>query len=293
MDVLADPIDHLPGQRMRGRLDLRFAAVAGRTVATALAQAPPLQMVRSFGLADGAALVHLHNIAGGVLAGDDLAIAVEVAPGAQAQLTTTGANRIYRSRDGAAARQRTRVDVGAGGLLEYLPDPTIPFAGAVYEQATRIDLAADAGLCWWEVLAPGRSAAGESFAYRRLRLDLDLWAAGRPIAIERLLLEPAERPLSSRARMGGYTHLASGYLCRVGPPPERWLELEAGLARLAQELSRPGAVLWGVSALPAHGLLVRGLATSSAPLSGAMLEFWGAAKRELYGRSPNVPRKVY
>ncbi|HYF64862.1 MAG TPA: urease accessory protein UreD [Herpetosiphonaceae bacterium] len=150
--LLAVPPDPMPAQRMRGRLDLRFAAADGRTAATVLAQAPPLESVRAFPMADGAALVHLHNIAGGVLAGDDLDLSLAVEPQALAQLTTTGANRIYRSRDGAPARQRTRVAVGAGGMLEYLPGPTIPFAGAACEQTTRIDLAAGAGLCWWEVM---------------------------------------------------------------------------------------------------------------------------------------------
>ena len=87
--------------------------------------------MRAFPLADGAALVHLHNVSGGLLGGDQLGLEVEVGPGAAAQLTTTGSTRLYRSRgDHLCAMQRTNVRVGEEGLLEYVPDPLIPFAGS-------------------------------------------------------------------------------------------------------------------------------------------------------------------
>src|SRR5215210_3454247 len=98
-------------------------------------------------------------------------------------MTSTGATRIYRSREGRVpAVQRTSINVAENGLLEYLPDPLIPFAGSSYHQETRIELAAGAGLFWWETVAPGRDARGEVFAYDRLQITLDLLAAGGPVA---------------------------------------------------------------------------------------------------------------
>ena len=65
-------------------------------------QDPPWKVVRAFRQPDGGVLVHLHNVSGGVLAGDRLALDVEVHAGAAAQITTTGATRLYRHRAGAA-----------------------------------------------------------------------------------------------------------------------------------------------------------------------------------------------
>ena len=45
------------------------------------AQRPPLRVVRGFQQEDGSALVHLHNISGGVLGGDQLTLFADVAPG--------------------------------------------------------------------------------------------------------------------------------------------------------------------------------------------------------------------
>ena len=134
---------------MNGRLRLRFDAASGDrpTSVTVLEQEPPLKVVRAFPTGEGGALVHLQNLSGGVLGGDTLENHFEVGQRAYAQITTTGATRLYKSRCGAEdAVQRTRVHVAAGGLLEYLPDPLIPFAETRYRQETRIDLEHGAGL---------------------------------------------------------------------------------------------------------------------------------------------------
>src|SRR5215207_4524182 len=282
--------------RVHGRLRLRFESER-RTQTTVLRvceQRPPLKVVRAFPTDDGGALVHLHNLSGGVLGDDLLELSVEVGPAAIAQLTSTGATRVYRSRHGArAARQLTRISVGAGGLLEYLPDPLIPFAGSRYQQETTVELAAGAGLFWWETVAPGREARGELFAYERLRLRTDIAADGTPFALERIDLEPARRPLDSPLRLGPYRHLSSFYVCRAGVEPRRWLELEATLGELARRLSRAGRVLWGVSALRAHGLLVRALGVKGWDIQTGLPDFWQAAKSYLYGRDATPPRKIY
>ena len=288
--------------RTVGLLHLRFHRSAqekegagwGPTRLQPLAQQPPLRVVRAFPLEDGAALTHLHNVSGGVLGGDQLTLRVAVEAGAQVQLTSTGATRVYRHRPTfAAASQVNSFTVAPGGLLEYLPDSLIPFAGARFQQQTRIELAEDAGLFYWEVIAPGREAHNELFAYDELALHLDITAAGQPIVRERLRLQPALRPLTSLARMGAYRYFGTFYICRVGVPAAQWLALESELMALAQRLTQPGSVLWGVSTMPAHGLTVRTLSLTNRAISDGLLQFWQQAKVVLYGRKPIPPRKVY
>src|SRR5258706_2253463 len=128
--------------RVHGRLCLRFEARGDRnqTILAASEQQLPLRIVRAFQLDDGGALVHLHNLSGGVLGGDHLDVTVEVGPRAVAQATSTGATRIYRSRKNAEpAEQRLQIRVEDDGLVEYLPDQLIPFVGSCYRQETRIE----------------------------------------------------------------------------------------------------------------------------------------------------------
>lgn len=297
---LVDKPSETSKARMQGCLWLNFDYAAstaqslGHTRLSVRAQQPPLQVIRAFTTTEGAALVHLHNLSGGVLGGDHLELKVEVGPHAQAQLTSTGATRLYRQRAGfRPAEQHTEIQVAEGGLLEYLPDPLIPFAGACYHQRTHIKLSPDAGLFWWETIAPGREARGESFEYDRLQIELDLMVAGRPLALERLRLEPALRPLNSATRLGPYRYLTSFYICRPGVEAAEWSGLETTLLELVRELSRPGEVVWGVSTLPAHGLIVRGLSQRHPDITTGLLAFWQRAKQALYGRPALPPRKIY
>lgn len=264
------------------------------TVVDILAQRPPLRVVRPFRLPDGAALLHLHNVSGGVVKGDRLAMEVEVRPGARAQLTTTGATRIYGGRHTeSSAQQDTTITVGEDALLEYLPDPLIPYAGSVYLQRTRFTLAAGAGLFAWDVFAPGRAARGEIFAYDRLSWETTIAAGDIPIVVERACLEPGVRPVDSPARLGPYRYFASFYACRVGVDAGQWANVERSLAALACELTVPGTTLWGASCLPAHGIAIRGVSMTGRSLLAALPRFWSAAKRLLYGQESHMPRKIY
>jgi urease accessory protein len=184
------------------------------------------------------------------------------------------------------------VKADENALIEYLPDPLIPFARSRYHQETTIRLAPGAGLFWWETVAPGREAHGELFEYDLLQLKLDITAEGRPVAQERIKLEPGRRRLSSPVRLGHYRYFSTFYICRVGLDAARWLALEKQLAQIATSLSSPAETLWGVSTLPAHGLVVRALSVKGRPIEAGLLTFWRAAKMALYGLPAVPPRKV-
>jgi urease accessory protein len=283
-------------RHVEASLALHFAvdATTGRTVLSASVQEPPLRVVRAFALDDGSALAHLHNVSGGLLGGDHLSLAVNVGAGASVQLTTTGGTRIYRPRKNAPPTTQTNdIRVGENALLEYVPDAIIPYAGARFAQRTRIDLAAGAGLFWWEVIAPGREASGEMFAYESIEMRTDVTANGRLIAAENIRLEPRGRALRSIARLGAYRYWATFYICRVGLEAPAWLAAEEHLREAAGDLQRPGEMLWGVSTLPADGLIVRGLAVRGRDALGGLHALWNAAKLRLYGRAAVPPRKVH
>jgi urease accessory protein len=275
-------------------LDFALDAFSGRTILAASHQDPPLKVVRAFATADGSALAHLHNVSGGLLGGDQLALSVRVRAGAAVQLTTTGATRIYRPRSGASAvSQVSEIAIGENALLEHVPDAIVPFAGARYWQRTTIHLASGAGLFWWEILAPGREARGEIFEYERVEMKTDVLALGRPVACERVCLEPSRRGLSNLARLGPYRYWATFCVCRVGLQSSTWLAAERRLREVAESLTKDSdEIAIGISALVAHGLVIRCLARRGRGVMPALHELWNAAKLLLYDREAVAPRKV-
>jgi urease accessory protein len=276
------------------RLHLSFeAADAGATALRVREQQPPWRVVRGFRTASGETLAHVHNVSGGILDTDSLSWQIDVGVGAQAQVTSTGATRVYRSRSAdRRASQHMQAAVASDAYLEYLPDQLIPFAGSRFDQTTRVELERGASLIWWDRVAPGREASDEIFRFESLTSQFELIAAGRPIAIERWTLAPLVERLDSIARLGPFRHFASCYVCRAGEPVAYWKDFESRMQCMADSLS--GAeVLWGVTSLAAHGLVIRGLAVNGRSLADGLVELWKAAKWILCGRVATLPRKVH
>jgi urease accessory protein len=281
--------------RLEASLTLDFARdeLAGHTVLAASRQEPPLKVVRAFAVQDGAALAHLHNVSGGLLGGDRLALRVNVGAGARVQLTTTGATRIYRPRrEALPATQSNEFTLHEDALLEYVPDAIIPYAGACFSQTTAIHLAPGAGIFWWEILAPGREARGESFAYDSVEMKADIGTRGQAIASERVRIVPRKRSTRSFGRLGPYRTWATFCIAQVGRSAAEWLALEHELCKQALPLTQHGETLWAVSALPAHGVMVRCVAVHGRHVLPGLQALWQMAKRRLYCCDAVPPRKA-
>jgi urease accessory protein UreH len=136
-------------------------------------------------------------------------------------------------------------------------------------------------------------AAGERFAFERLRIQTEVYAAQRPVLREDFLLEPARKELSAAARMFEYSHAASLCAVQEGRPAAFWRLLEDRLNQIAQVRTRPGEAVWGASTLASDGVIVRGLSMSGRFIPEALIEFWRAARLAATGEDAAPPRKIY
>lgn len=278
--------------RIPSRLDLRFASDGDCTRMFVLAQDPPWRAIRAFRNSLGQALVHLHNVSGGVLAGDLLHLSIDAEPSARVQVTSVGAARIYRKGPNRpTACVSTSIRIGDGALLEYLPDVIIPFAGSRFSQSTSISLAGNAGFIGWETIAAGRIAGGEVFAFDSFHSECSVRSDIRPLALERFTLIPSERNPQSIARWGRFRYTATLYICHTGVAQPRWRDLESKLSELAADDTSASA-RWGVSTLIAHGLVVRGLALEAHEITEGLRKFWAHGKQEIWGEPAIPPRKI-
>ena len=284
-------------------LQLEFERQTRHTSLRCLRQDPPWKVVRGFTLEDGESLVHLNNVSGGIFGGDTLRLMVNVHPGAQAQVTTTGAARLYRCRPEAQdAMLVSEFKIAKDALLEYLPDALIPFRSARAIQRTTYSLEEGATLFCWETLAPGRTASGELFAYERLKLSTEINVNGRPIYTDRILLEPAKMSMRTPARFGSSSYLVTFLAIRAGSTVSELRSLETALEEIVYGSTfqggppldfQPATSHWGVTSLSAHGVLVRGMSDSPIKIPSMLQSLWSRAKQHLYGRVAVAPRKTY
>lgn len=166
-------------------LELRFARSDSRTVLAERRHRGPLRIQRVFHPEQsGVCHAYLLHPPGGVVAGDSLAIKVDLDEGAQVLLTTPAAAKFYRSA-GQTATARQTLSVARGAQLEWFPQENIVFQGARAVMSTRIELAADSAFMGWEILCLGRPAAQEMFSEGECRQGFEVWRSGRPLWVER------------------------------------------------------------------------------------------------------------
>ena len=262
-----------------GRLELAFARVRGRTVLTRRRFELPLQFLEPIDLAgDGSVCAPLVNPTGGVLGGDRLTTRIQVGADASVCVTTPSATRVYRC-DRRPARTFTRVEVGPGGVLEYLPLHLIPHPGAELVQRLRVEVAEGGRAIVWDALALGRVARGEAWSFARLDLETRIFAAGRLAFLDSVRLActgaaPAPDPAAGR----GYV----GTLVAVGPADADWAAWAAELERAPA----PSGARVGASAIGSGGLVARVLAATAADLEALAIDRWAALRRLLLGRRP-------
>lgn len=190
----------------------------------------PLKIQRAFRQLDGRCELPLLHTAGGLVGGDELSIEAQLGPRSQALITSVAAQKVYgtvgRSRitpAGAWARQRLQFELAEGADLEWLPQELVLYAGGLFEQQSRVELAAGASWLGAEVVRLGRSADGETLGSGGWRSSLEIRRQGRWSLVDRL--ELGGESLSDPHGLGGSPVVGSLVWAAPAPVAEALLEL--------------------------------------------------------------------
>jgi len=256
-------------QRARGAVRVGFGLREGATMLAELRQEGCLK-VRfprpERGAWIGAALL---NCSGGVAAGDHLSVSIDLVPGARAVIATQAAERIYRAPDGAApALLRTRLTLGEGAALEWLPQETMIFDRAALERRLEIDMAADAWFLGAETLVFGRAEMGESVRQAACADLIRIRRGGRVILHDAVRLHGDVAARLDRRAVGGGARAITTLVLVAPDAPSRLDAVRAALD------GRDGAAsAW-------DGMLVARILSSTAAIARARLLAVLASVRE-------------
>lgn len=263
-----------------GKLNLVYADRQDTTQLIYNYQQAPLKVQRPF-YPEGEKVCHsviLHT-AGGMVGGDRLSSNIHLQPQAQALITTAAASKIYRS-NGLQARQTIQMQVDANACLEWLPQETILFNGAIYRQDLRVELATGASWLGWEITRFGRSARGEKFLQGEWRSHTEIWQQNVPLWIDRQCLPGSEDIFHSPHGLAGKPIVGS--LVWVG-------------GAVSAEIVQKTRNLWdgegeaGVSQLQ-HGLLCRYRGSSTSEVRNWFIDVWLLLRVSFLNRGNCIPR---
>ena len=155
-------------------------------------------------------------------------------------ITSQAAEKIYRA-EAAPAAITTRISLGDGARLDWLPQETILFNGARLSRTLDVEMAATASLTLVESVVLGRGAHGETVEHGSLRDRWRIRRAGRLVLAEDVRLEGEIAARMRRPAIGAGAR-AIATLLHIAPRAEQLLD---GLrAALAHAGCRCGASAW-------------------------------------------------
>lgn len=289
-----------PGERRprgwRGHLRLHYRlqctapgeAASARTVAHDQ-HSGPLRVLQPL-YPEGEAICHhvLVHPPGGVVAGDELQVDVQVDSGSHALITTPGATRFYRS-DGPVALQRAHLHVAQGARLEWLPLESIAHAGCRAENQVQLHLQNSAQVMGWDVLALGLPAAQQPFTAdaagwfcQHLQMPGVWLERGRVAASDHSLL-------TSPLGWAGHTVLGTLWLAQgcAWLPAQRTTLLDAARDVVSTHALKASA---GVTSPQTAVLLLRVLAPQVEPVMQLLAQVRAAWRQALWGLAAAPPR---
>ena len=286
--------DAMLARRWEARLDLEYELRDGRSVLARREHFGPLRVQRNL-YPEGHATCHTIVVhpPGGIAAGDRLSVEAKLGAGSAALLTTPGAGKWYRcidaSNDVAAqprAAQTLDFSVAAGASLEWLPQESILFDGAVADMATRISLGAGASYLGWDILCFGRAASGERFGSGSLRTRTEIVSGAATLWREQGSLRAGDAMFASPAGLAGRT-VSATLLAAGRDMPDELLAQCRALA--PTDVTTKSGALAGITRLP-NVLIARWLGDSSEDARHYFAKLWGLLRPALSGREAQTPR---
>lgn len=276
------------------RLDLEYELRGAETVLTRRTHEGPLRVQRPFHEASGVCQTYVIHPPGGVVGGDVLDVHVRTHEGARALITTPGATKFYRSA-GETAIQRQHVWVAPRASVEWFPQETIVFDGALAAMRTHVQVHEDSACALWEVTCLGRPAGNQPFAAGLVDQRLELHTERRPVLLECLRLQSqatGSHALEALNAPWGFQGLPVYGTLLLHPLPKELLA--TARAAVSELWSVHGSHRFGASQLPyseQHSTIVcRYLGTSAEHCKLLFVRVWRALRPHLLGIEAESPR---
>ncbi|MEB3103367.1 urease accessory protein UreD [Ferviditalea candida] len=219
----------------------------------------------------------------GMLEGDHYQIEMKLEPESKVFLTNQASTKLHPARhEGALLNQTFYVDERS--LLEYFPEPIVPFASSKTEMNTVFHLGPQAVLFYADIITPGRLHRDEKFLYQSLRMNTEIYREGRLAVWDHFYLEPMIHRYHSTGAFEEYTHLGTFWLCSEH-------DGEHLLKRIRELFPAHSKVLMGTSLTAERDIHVRMLGHSVWELQSAIREIWKLSRLHLLNSQPLLIRK--
>lgn len=268
----------------KGILSIKLNCKNGKTYIEHCYTESFLKIAKAFYLDDsGEAFIYIMNPTGGIGQGDYYDININLASNSEAFITSQSATKIYKMGEkGSFFKERIYLDKDS--LLEYFPDPSIPFAESKFKAEAEIFVSKGATLLIGEMLFPGRYKRKERFLFDYFVKKTKIFYNGQLIFYDHMSLRPKEIGLDNSCLFEKYSFY--GQLICLSEKIDR--NLTDKIHFLLKDLDHTKA---SSSLFHQSGLVVRIIGQNNLCIHTAIQKSWSMLRKSLLNRPEILLRK--
>lgn len=260
--------------------------VDGKSVLVDRYHESPLKITKTFGEpATNGLILIMMDVSPGLMDGDHYNVTIDLEEHSHLIVTNQSFTKVHPALvDGA--KTDYQFNIGEDAILEYMPEPTIPYKDSILHASTTFHLEAGASLLYCEITTPGRTHRDEIFQYKHYSAMTEVNRNGSRIAYDHYQLIPAFHRHQEVGALEHYTHQAVFWI--FSP------QANDGLLQLIRELFPSFAdsrILAGASLAREKGIIVRMLGLSVWELQRACNQIWDMCRKVLWSYPPCQLRK--
>ena len=185
----------------------------------------------------------------GILDGDEYHWKIKIAEGCSLQLQTQSFQRLFTMKK--AASQAIELHQGTSSSFCFLPHPVVPHEASSFCSKNKLFLSDDCTLVWGEVLTCGRKLNGEIFKFSKYHSITEIFINNKLVIKENLLIDPSLINVNVTGQLEGFTHQASFIFLNEDAPVNNLI------GEISNYLLMEEEIMFGISAAPVNGLIVR------------------------------------
>lgn len=176
----------------------------------------PLKVIKPWRQENGFLRAMIMSSSGGLMSGDHFEYDINIGENACAEIISQSYEKIFKMNEGFADRD-CKIKVAKGAILNYMPQPTIPFAQSSFKNFTDVYLEDETSrLIYHEVIIAGRIAMDEIFQYTSFESLTRFYQADELIYRDNTKFRPGEVEMAGFTLFEGYTHLSNMIIVNMG-----------------------------------------------------------------------------
>lgn len=243
----------------------------------------PLQVMRThYQEKDGTAFVYLLNPSGGVLQHDRLLTQITLEDNSRALITTPSSTKFYKMDEGHA-EVVNRVTLGAGAVLEYLPEHNVPFALSETYQENEFYLDEDSILIASDMVTAGRVTRGEAFEYKLYSSTTKIYVNGKLKVYDKSRMDAANIEMKKLGYMEGFQANGTVYVYAK--------KIDDGLPKTLNNIETAGNVVFAAGKIDDSLMIVRFMGDNMIDLRDTVTSIWGHIRKSVLGKNAVRIRK--